>query len=242
MVDAAPGDVGHVQESVDTTQIHEGAVVGDILDDTLEDLALLQVRHQLRTRLGAALLEHGAARDHDVAARAVHLQDLEGLGRAQERRDVAHGANVHLAPGQECHGAIEIDGETTLDAPEDGASDALVLLEMLLELGPGLFATRLLARELRVAVLVLHPLEVNLDGIPRLDLRRLARRREFLDRHATFGFEAHIDQHHVVLDRNNASLDDGAFETGATAQRLLQECCKTLFRALSLSSGYGHSN
>ena len=85
MVDAAPGDVGDVQQAVDAAQIDEGAVIGDVLDHAREDLAFLERGDQLRARLGAALLEHGAARDDDVAARAVHLEDLERLRRAQER-------------------------------------------------------------------------------------------------------------------------------------------------------------
>ncbi len=83
VVDAPPGDVGDVQQAVDPAEIDEGAVIGDVLDDAGEDLALLEAGDQLGALLGAALLEHGAARHDDVAARAVHLEDLEGLRRAQ---------------------------------------------------------------------------------------------------------------------------------------------------------------
>ena len=177
MIDAPPGDVGDVQQAVDAAQIDEGAVIGDVLDHAGEDLPFLQRGDQLRARLGAALLEHGAARDDDVAARAVHLEDLERLRRAQERRDVAHRADIDLAARQERDGAVEIDGEAALDPAEDRAGDALVRLEILLELGPGFLAPRLLARDLRLAVLVLHALEIDLDDVAGLDLGRLARRR-----------------------------------------------------------------
>ena len=42
VVDAAPGHVGDVQQAVDAAQIDEGAVVGDVLDETVDDLALLR--------------------------------------------------------------------------------------------------------------------------------------------------------------------------------------------------------
>src|SRR5207237_8480810 len=71
MIDAAPGDVGDVQQAVDPAEIDEGAVIGDVLDDAGEDLALLEAGDQLRALLGPALLEHGAARDGGVAARAL---------------------------------------------------------------------------------------------------------------------------------------------------------------------------
>src|SRR5262249_15562699 len=108
MVDASPRDVGHMQEAVDPAQIDKGAVVGDVLDDAIEDLAFLQARHQLRTLLGPALLEHGAARDDDISARPVHLEDLERLRRSQQRLDIAHWANIDLAARQERYGAVEV--------------------------------------------------------------------------------------------------------------------------------------
>ena len=119
MVDAPPRDVGDVQQAVDAAEIDERAVVGDVLDHAFEDLAFLEAGDQLGALLGAALLEHGAARDDDVAARAVHLEDLERLRRAHQRADVAHRADVDLAAGQERDGAVEIDGEAALDAAED---------------------------------------------------------------------------------------------------------------------------
>ena len=177
MVDAPPGDVGDMQQAIDAAEIDEGAVIGDVLDHAVEDLAFLEAGDQLRARLGAALLEHGAARDDDVAARAVHLEDLEGLRRAHQRGDVAHRADIDLAARQEGDGAVEIDGEAALDAAEDDAGDALIGLEALLEQGPGLLAPRLLARELRLAVLVFHPLEIDLDGVAGLDLGAAGRAR-----------------------------------------------------------------
>src|SRR6202012_5903273 len=131
----------------------------DVLDHAVEDLAFLEVGDQLRTGFRTALFEHRTARDHDVAARAVHLEYLEGLRRADQRGDVAHGADIDLAARQEGHGARQIDREAALDAAEDHAGDALIGGEALLEQRPGLLAAGLLAAELRFAVLVFHPLE-----------------------------------------------------------------------------------
>ena len=177
VVDAPPGDVGDVQQAVDAAEIDEGAVVGDVLDHAVEDLAFLQAGDQLGALLGAGLFEHGAARHDDVAARAVHLEDLERLRRAHQRADVAHRADVDLAAGQEGHGAAEIDGEAALDPAEDRAGDALAGLERLLEVGPGLLAPRLLARQDGLAVLVLHALDEDLDDVAGLDLGLRRRRR-----------------------------------------------------------------
>ena len=39
MLDAAPGEVGDVQQAVDAAQVDERAVIGDVLDDALDDRA-----------------------------------------------------------------------------------------------------------------------------------------------------------------------------------------------------------
>src|SRR6185312_13328981 len=178
MVDAAPGDVGDMQQPVDAAEIDEGAVIGDVLHHALQHLAFLQAGDQLGAGLGAALLEHGAARHDDVAAASIHLEDLEGLRRAEQRTDVAHRTDIDLAARQEGDGAGEIDGEAALDAAEDDAGDPLILLECLLEQVPGFLAAGLLAAELRLAVLVFHALEIDFDRVADRDLGRCAGHRE----------------------------------------------------------------
>src|SRR5579883_1807373 len=83
VVDPPPGDVGHMQQPIDPAEIDKSPVIGDVFDHTVEDLALLEAGDQFRALFGAAFLEHRPARDNDVAARAVHLEDLERLRRAQ---------------------------------------------------------------------------------------------------------------------------------------------------------------
>ena len=48
MTDATPGQIGDVQQAVDAAEVHERAVVGDVLDDTLDDGAFLEVFQELR--------------------------------------------------------------------------------------------------------------------------------------------------------------------------------------------------
>jgi hypothetical protein len=145
MIDAPPRHVGDVQQPVYAAEVDEGAVVGDVLDHAVEHLALAQVGHELRALLRAGLLQHGAPRHHDVAAAAIHLQDLERLLQAHERPDVAHRADVDLAARQEGRGAVEVDGEAALDAADDRALHALVLGVGDLEMVPGFLAPGLVA-------------------------------------------------------------------------------------------------
>jgi hypothetical protein len=83
-----------------------------------------QLADDLGALFGAGFFQDGAARDHDVAAAAVHLEDLEGLLETHQRAGIAHRAHIDLAAGQEGHGTAQIDGEAALDAAEDRAVDA----------------------------------------------------------------------------------------------------------------------
>ena len=175
VIDAPPGDVGDVQQAVDAAEVDERAVVGDVLDHAVDDLTLFEVLHQLLALLGAGLFQHGAARHDDVAAAAIHLQDLERLVDVHQRGDVADRPDVDLRARQERHRAVEIDGEAALDLIEDDAGDLLVVLEGLLELAPALLAPRLVARQHRLAERVLDALQIDFDGVADLDFVAAAR-------------------------------------------------------------------
>ena len=164
-----------------------------------------QRAHQAGAVLGAGLFHDGAARHDDVAAAAVHLEDGELLGLAHQRADIAHRADVDLAARQEGHGAGEIDGEAALHATEDRAHDALLVVERLLEHGPGFLAARLVARQDGLAFLVLHAIDEDVDHVAFLDLRRAdAAVGELAEGDAAFGLEADIDHDEIVGDANDA--------------------------------------
>jgi hypothetical protein len=78
VVDALPAHVGDVQQAVDAAEVHERAVVGDVLDDALAHIAFLHVADDFGALFGAALFEDGATRDNDVAARRSILRIANG--------------------------------------------------------------------------------------------------------------------------------------------------------------------
>ena len=234
VVDPAPRHVGDVQQAVDPAEIDEGAVLGDVLDHAVDHVALGQPRDDLGPLLGPALLQNGAARHDDVAAPAVHLQDLERLRHVHQRPGVAHRAHVDLAARQERHRAAEVDGEAALDPPEDRALDALLLGVGLLQPVPRLLAARLLAAEHRLAAGVLDAVEIDLDDIADLDLRRpAAGRGEFLEVDPAFHLVADVDDGLSGLDRQDRALDDRPLLGGLQLEALVQQsleiihCCRS---------------
>ena len=158
--------------------------------------------------LGARLLKHGAAGHHDVAAGAVHLKDLEGLRCTHQRAHIAHRADIHLRSGQERHGATEIDGKAALHPAIDGAVDALLGLERLFQVGPGLLAPRLLARQDDGAVPVLIAFDIELDDIAGLYIRLGAGRPELLQRDTALRLQADVDDGVLVGEAEDAAGND----------------------------------
>src|SRR6185369_15000920 len=73
VVDALPAHIGDVQQAVDAAQVHERAVVGDVLDHAFADFALLQLADQLGALFGAGFLEDRTAGDNNVPPGPVHF-------------------------------------------------------------------------------------------------------------------------------------------------------------------------
>src|SRR4051812_15162435 len=222
VIDPAPGDIGDVEQAVDAAEINERTVIGDVLDHAVDHLALFEVLHQFLALLGAGFFENRAARHHDVAAAAIHFQDLERLRIVHQRRDVADRADIDLRTRQEGNRAVEIDGEATLDLVEDDAVDLLVVVEGLLKLAPAFLAARLVARQHGFAERIFDSVEEHLDLVANLEFAVAAGPCEFAQRHAAFGLQADVDDGHVLLDRNNDALDDGAFLQIAAGKGLIE--------------------
>ena len=209
MVDALPAHVRDVQQAIDAAEINERTVIGDVLDDTLANVAFRHVGNDFCALFGAALFEDGAAGNNDVATCAVQLEDLEGLNFAHERAYVANRADVHLAARQERIHAAQVDCEATFDAAGNCTFDGLFGVEALLELDPTLFAASLVTGQDSVAKGVFDAIKVDIDDVA--GGRLLVFHREFFDRDTAFGLQTDINQHRVIIDTNNGCRDDLTF-------------------------------
>src|SRR5271154_3733151 len=101
MLQAAPCHIRDMEQAVDSAQINEGAVVGDILDGAFEDHALFEHFERLLFERKTLALDHAAARYHDIAARPIELEDLETAALADVAVKVARRTQVDMRPRQE---------------------------------------------------------------------------------------------------------------------------------------------
>ena len=234
VVDATPGDVGDMQQAVDAAEIHEGAVVGDVLHDAVDHLTFFKVGDDLVTLLSAALFKHGAARNDDIAATTIHLEDVERLRHVHQRANVADRTNIDLRARQEGHGAVEIDSEAALDLIEDDTVDLFIGLERLFELDPALLAARLVARDDGLAERILDALQIDLDLFADLRGGIAAIAGEFLEGDAAFGLQTDVDDGDVLFNRDHAALDDGTFESLVIAIAFVEQGGKIFARRCAL--------
>src|SRR5665648_1125438 len=82
MIDVAPRQLGNVDEAVYTFQIDEGAEIDNVGDDALDDVARLELAHDLLPDFLALLFKDGALGEDDVVAAAVELDDPAGQDAA----------------------------------------------------------------------------------------------------------------------------------------------------------------
>src|SRR5581483_510310 len=205
MRDAAPGHVGDVQQAVDAAEIDERTEVGDVLDDALPHLILLELLHQLFALAGALVLEDDASRNDDIPSALVELDDLELELLAEQFVDVRHAAERDLRTREERVDAHEVDHHTALDLLDEGAFDRLIVLVREADLLPHAHEVGFLLREDDRAFLVLEVLEQDFDFVTRLEIRMVL---ELLERNAAFRFEADVEHDHVVADLEHLALHD----------------------------------
>jgi hypothetical protein len=207
MAHAAPGQIGDVQQAVDAAEVHESAVVGDVLDDALDDGAFLQVGEQLLALFTGGGFQHGAARNNDVVALAVELDDLEFEFLVLVGRGVLDRAHVDQRAGQEGADAVGHDRQAALHLAVDDALHQGAFVERLLQVVPGGDALGLLARQAGLAIAVLEHLDGDADIVARLDLELAAVIAEFFDIDEALGLESGVDNHEVLVDAHHFGGD-----------------------------------
>ena len=210
MLDAPPSHVGDVQQAVDAAQVHEGAIVGEVLDHALHLQALLQALQQ-RLPFGAVLLiEHAPAGDHHIVALLVDLDDLEVHLLAFQLVGGMEGADVHQGAGQEGADVADVHGEAALHPAADDAADRRLGLMDLLQHGPGFGALGLLPGQLGLPEAVVHGIHGDLHGVADGHLQLAAIVQELGAGDDPFGFEPRMDGDPLIVDVHHHAGDDRA--------------------------------
>ena len=220
VLDVLPRELRDVHETVDATEVDERTEVDDRRHRALADLALVQVVEEVRARLRLGLLEQRTAREHDVVAVLVELEDLRLDLLTQVRGQVTDAAQLDQRCGEESAQA-DVDDESTLDDLDHGTGDNTVVLLDLLDVAPRTLVLGTLLREDEAAFLVLLlenqrlDLVADVDNLVGVDVvldGKFARGDDAL------GLVSDVEEHLVAVD-----LDDGALDERAVVEVLALE-------------------
>src|SRR5271165_1898176 len=132
----SPGHVGDVQQPVDSTHIHKGAVLGKVLNDPRKDAAFFQVFERFTALLVLLFFQQLFARDHNIAALFVQFDDGHFHRLTLHPIQIPDRPQVHLRTGKERARALNVDGKTALDAFHDHALDRFLFRVGALNLVP----------------------------------------------------------------------------------------------------------
>ncbi len=101
MIDPSPTHVGDVEQTVDASEVDEGAEVGDILDRSGPEFALADVGHQRFFHLVSLFFDQLSPRDDDISASLIDLEDHTLDLLTDECADVMWTSDINLAGRQE---------------------------------------------------------------------------------------------------------------------------------------------
>ena len=197
-----------MQQTIDAAQIDEGTVVGDVFDHTFDNQPFLQALQQLVALFAGGLFEHGAARDDDVVALAVELDDLEFKFLVFVGRGVLDRTHVDERAGQEGADAVDHDGQAALDATGNVAGNNAGFVERFFQIVPGRDALGLVARQDGVAIAVFQTFDGDFNVVIDGDFKFAPVVAEFVNGNVAFGFQRGIDDDEIVLDVDDLSGDD----------------------------------
>ncbi len=203
MIQPAPAHVGDVEQTIEAIQINERAEIGDVLDCALANVAGHHFAEQLRAFLAALGLDEFAAREHDVLAILVDLDDLEFVAVADERLEILRRDHVNLRRRQKSLDA-DVDDQAALDHGLDLAHDAAAFVANREDAFPIFLELRLFVREDDGAFLVFELLDEHVNFRADLDGVEV---NKFVVRDHALAFVADVHEDFLGTD-----FDDGAFD------------------------------
>ena len=210
MVDVAPGELGDVDQAVHPVQVDEGAEIDDVGDLPVDDVARVEPVENRLAHLLALVLEDGAAREHDVVARAVELDHLAAELLPEELVQVLHAADVHQRGRQEAAHA-EVEDQAALDDLDHLAVDRLARFGRALDRLPGHLEARALLRQDQPALGVLLGEHERVDLVTEADLvGRIdgAPDRQLRDGDHALRLVADVHEHLVLVHAHDGAVHD----------------------------------
>ena len=194
-----------MQQTINTTQINECTIVGDVLDDTGDDGTFLQAFHQFCTFFAHRCFNNSTAGQDNIVTFTVEFDDLEFKGLAFIRGSVFHWAGIDQGTRKESTDAIGQDGQASLDLAVDNAGNDFARFHGFFKCQPRSQAFGLVTGQDCVTETVFKGFNGNRNEITDIDFDFADVVLEFINRNECFRLQARIDNYKIVVDADNFS-------------------------------------
>src|SRR3954451_12495667 len=162
----------------------------------------------LRALLGLLLFEQLLARNHNVPALFVQLDNADINFLSLKAVQVAHRLEIDLRAWKEGANTANIDRKTALHAINDVALDARFLSVSLVDVIPHAHARCLLVREENIALLCLAAINHHVNAVAGFEARLSVPSQDLSNWHHAVGLEADIDDDMLVGELHHCALEE----------------------------------
>ena len=198
----APAHVGDMEKPVETVEVDERAVIGDIFDNALANVAGLDLREELAALFHALFLYEFAARNHYVFALRIDFYNLKVIGLPDVLVEVLRGLDVDLR-GREERIHADAHDEAALHFGLHAPGKDCPLLAVGQYLLPILLLLGLVVRDYGIALAVFELLQQDFYLLAYLDVVDIGK---FADRHNALALSAYVNYDFVLADFNYFAL------------------------------------
>ena len=200
---ATPCQISDVQQAVNTAQINECAVVGDVFNHAFNNCAFLQVLHHCFTISTLAHFQYGTTRYHHVVALAIQLDNLQFHRLVFIRRGVLNRTHIHQRTRQEGTDTVHHGCQTTFNFTADITFNDTAFFHRLLKINPGSQTLGFFTGKPSFAITIFQRFNCNGNKITNRNFQRAIVVAELLYRNETFRLQTRVYNHHALLDTYN---------------------------------------
>ncbi len=210
MLDPFPGHVGNVQQSVNTAQIDERAVICQILHNTLDLLTFLQALQQSFTLDTVFFFQHRSPGDHNIVALRIKFDDLEFEFLTLQVISITLRTDIHQGTRQERSDVLNFHRKATFHATADRTGDDLLRRVHVLQQLPCLRALGFLSGQPGLSPAIVDSIHGDLNGIANGDVQLTF----FVDKLGSWNdalcLQTRVDCDPVAVDIDHGAGHDGS--------------------------------
>ena len=165
MLDTLPRHVSDVQQAVNTAQIYECTIVGQVLNDTFNRLTFLQVSQQLFTFLAVSSFQNGTTGNNHVVTLGVELDHFEFQLFTFQVQGVTYRTDINQRTWQEGADVFQFNSEATFDLTVDNTHNHFVSFEGFFQLFPAFSTLGFFTRQFGFTEAIFYSFQRNVSFV-----------------------------------------------------------------------------